>query len=198
MEITYKITEQEMIEILSKELENPVGSVIQDTDGNFIAKTTQEKKVPVENNSEMDAVREDFTEKFGLEKTESILSFFDEFFDGLKEQGIKDGWRGGFSAEGKSLSDPKPPSEQFESNEKCPDRPDNIFFYKEEGNERTIWMIDNRGGLHGSKNGTLWCRWGGFWSIFENQIGLNYSDIQYITKTMMEKHLNREVGKPEP
>ena len=85
MEITYKITNQELKKILSKELGVPVLEAITETDGNIIAKTAQEKKVPVGNISEMDIVREDFTNKFRQEKTERILSFFKGFFDGLKE-----------------------------------------------------------------------------------------------------------------
>ena len=159
MEITYKITEQEMTEILSKELGNPVESVTPDTDGSFIAKVIQGNKVPEDNNSGVDTIREDFTEKFGQEKTERILCFFEKLFNGLKETTI-------------------------------PKYPQSIFFYKEEGDRKVVWMEQDL------KNEDLWCRWDVFWSFFENGISIGYHETQYVVKIMVEHHLKRKVETP--
>jgi hypothetical protein len=74
------------------------------------------------------------------------------------------------------------------TSEKYPDR---VFFYtlNDDGSKK-VWMEQD------SENGYLWCRSNGFWSFFENEMGLNYSEIQTLMKTMVEQHLNREVGTP--
>ena len=158
MEIAYKITNQEMKDILSKELGVPVLEVTTDTDGNFIARTLLEKTT-VGNIYGTDKIKKDFTERFGQEKTEKILSFFKEFFNGLKET-------------------------------THPEHPDSIFLYKEAGSEKIVWMVQD------TKNGYLWCRWDRFWSFFQNEISLNYTETQYVLKTVVAEHTKRDVGTP--
>jgi hypothetical protein len=99
-------------------------------------------------------------EKYGDEKAEKIIKFFDELFKDLKET----------------------TSEKY---------PDSVFFYtlNDDGSEK-VWMEQD------SKNKFLWCRWDGFWPFFENEIGLNYIEIQSLMKTMVEQHLNFEVRTP--
>ena len=75
MEITYKISKQEMIEILSNKLGKPIIDIISDTNGNFIAKSDTETNI----------IKQNLIQKFGTEKTENILNFFEELFHDLKE-----------------------------------------------------------------------------------------------------------------
>ena len=69
--------------------------------------------------------------------------------------------------------------------------PDSVFFYtlNDDGSKK-IWMEQD------SKNKILWCLWNGFWSFFVNEIDLEYSETQSLVKTMVEQHLNRQVGTP--
>ena len=46
------------------------------------------------------------------------------------------------------------------------------------------------------KNGHLWVRQDGFWSIFSNDFSLEYRDIQAIIKFLVEQHLKSKVGRP--
>jgi len=70
--------------------------------------------------------------------------------------------------------------------------PSSLFFYtlNDDGSKK-VWMEQD------SKNGRLWCRWDGFWSFFENEMGFNYYETQSLVKTMVEQYLNREIGTPE-
>jgi hypothetical protein len=110
--------------------------------------------------SEFAQTRASLVEKYGEEKVEKIIKFFDDLFKDLKETASKK-------------------------------RPGSIFFYTlgDDGSKK-VWMEQD------SKNGFLWCRWSDFWSFFENEMRLNYSEIQSLVKTMVEQHLSREVGKP--
>jgi hypothetical protein len=70
--------------------------------------------------------------------------------------------------------------------------PGSVFFYTLGGDgSKKVWMQQD------GKNECLWCRWNGFWSFFENEMGLNYSEIKSLVKTMVEQHLNCQVGTPE-
>jgi hypothetical protein len=71
------------------------------------------------------------------------------------------------------------------------DYPDGVFFYtlNDDGSKK-VWME------HDTKSKTLWCRGKGFWSFFIKEMGLNYSEIQTLVKTMVEQHLNYDVGTP--
>ena len=44
------------------------------------------------------------------------------------------------------------------------------------------------------KNEKFWCNYRKYWSFFESNFGLNYVEIQSITKVLVEKALKREVG----
>lgn len=149
MEITYKISKQEMIEILSNKLGKPIIDIISDTNGNFIAKSDTETNI----------IKQNLIQKFGTEKTENILNFFEELFHDLKET--------------KDL-----------------ENPDRIIFYKDNESSKTIWMEED------IKKKRLWCRWNDLWSFFENEMNLNFSEIQYVMKTMVEQHTEREIGRP--
>jgi hypothetical protein len=69
--------------------------------------------------------------------------------------------------------------------------PGSVFFYTlNDDGLKNVWMEQD------SKNERLWCHWTGFWSFFEKEIGLDYSETQSLVKTMVEQHLNREVSTP--
>ena len=40
------------------------------------------------------------------------------------------------------------------------------------------------------KNERLWCSYEHYWSFFEKEIGLNYDEIQELTRGMVGEHLN--------
>ena len=65
---------------------------------------------------------------------------------------------------------------QFESVE-CP----GDFFYKKD--DIILFKQD-------IKNERLWCSWQHYWSFFEREIGLSYSEIQELTRGMVGEHLN--------
>ena len=44
------------------------------------------------------------------------------------------------------------------------------------------------------KNEKFWCNYRKYWSLFESNFGLNYVEIQSITKVLVEEALKREVG----
>ena len=46
------------------------------------------------------------------------------------------------------------------------------------------------------KNEKFWCNYRKYWSLFESNFGLNYVEIQSITKVLVEDALKREVGTP--
>lgn len=46
-----------------------------------------------------------------------------------------------------------------------------------------------------AKNGKFWCNFGTYWSLFESK-GLEYLEIQSITKYLVEEALKREVATP--
>lgn len=62
------------------------------------------------------------------------------------------------------------------------------FYYKDNNGMKETYIAQN------SNKGDLSCRWDGFWSILENEIGLEYSDIQYVVKAVMEQHLKQGTG----
>ena len=47
-----------------------------------------------------------------------------------------------------------------------------------------------------AKNGELWCNFSTYWSFFECKLGLEYLEIQAITKYLVEETLKREVSTP--
>jgi hypothetical protein len=69
--------------------------------------------------------------------------------------------------------------------------PGSVFFYtlNDDGTKK-VWMEQD------AKSGYLWCPWSGFWSFFEKEIGLGYSETQSLVKTTVGQHLNRQVGTP--
>ena len=46
------------------------------------------------------------------------------------------------------------------------------------------------------KNEKFWCNYTRYWSLFESNFGLDYVEIQSITKYLVEEALKREVGTP--
>ena len=46
------------------------------------------------------------------------------------------------------------------------------------------------------KNEKFWCNCTRYWSLFESNFGLDYVEIQSITKVLVEEALKREVGTP--
>jgi hypothetical protein len=161
MEIVHKLTKEEMCEILTKELGITPVSIVLSSDGEFIITSNQDlHKKNEKNNTNCNNLRPTLSAKYGDEKAEKIIKFFDELFKDLKEN----------------------TSEKF---------PNSVFFYtlNDDGSKK-VWME------HDSKYGNLWCLWNGFWSFFENEIGLDHIEIQSLVKTMVEQHLNREVGTP--
>jgi hypothetical protein len=69
--------------------------------------------------------------------------------------------------------------------------PGSVFFYtlNDDGSKK-VWMEQDL------KNEYVWCRRDGLWTFFEKEIGLDHSETQTLVKTVVEKHLNREVGTP--
>ena len=45
-------------------------------------------------------------------------------------------------------------------------------------------------------NEEFWCNYERYWSFFETNLGLEYGDIQEVTKYLVEEALKREVGTP--
>ncbi len=77
----------------------------------------------------------------------------------------------------------------------------NCHVYNEEGLEfiyfvpaksrKNEWIF-----YQDAKNGELWCNFSTYWSFFECKLGLEYLEIQAITKYLVEETLKREVSTP--
>ena len=65
--------------------------------------------------------------------------------------------------------------------------PDSIFYKKD---EVIIFEQD-------LKNERLWCSYEHYWSFFEKEIGLSYSEIQELTRSMVGTHLNCKEFSPD-
>ena len=48
-----------------------------------------------------------------------------------------------------------------------------------------------------AQNGEFWCNFSTYWSFFECKLGLEYLEIQSITKYLVEEALKREVATPQ-
>jgi hypothetical protein len=62
---------------------------------------------------------------------------------------------------------------------------DNVWYIKDE----LIFDQDQ-------KNKIIWCKYNRWWKFFVGQIGLEYQQIQAISKCLFEEHLNRNVFTP--
>jgi hypothetical protein len=62
---------------------------------------------------------------------------------------------------------------------------DNVWYIKDE------WIFEQD-----QKNERMWCQFDRWWRFFEGQIGLEYQQIQVISKALLEEHLNRNVFTP--
>ena len=61
-----------------------------------------------------------------------------------------------------------------------PDEPHKTLWYK--NNE---WYFERN-----EENGRLWCQTYRVWKVFEREYGGNYTEIQTIIKSLMERHYN--------
>ena len=78
----------------------------------------------------------------------------------------------------------------------------NCHVYNEEGLEfiyfvpaksrKNEWIF-----YQDAKNGEFWCNFSTYWSFFECKLGLEYLEIQSITKYLVEEALKREVTTPD-
>ena len=72
----------------------------------------------------------------------------------------------------------------------------NCNVYNEEGLE-FIYHKDGQWIFYqDAKNGEFWCNFSTYWSFFECKLGLEYLEIQSITKYLVEEALKREVTTP--
>ena len=68
--------------------------------------------------------------------------------------------------------------------------PNYIFLFKEEKTLFEFYKIQDE------KNGHFYCSYQHYWSVFEREYGLNYTEIQKFTKDMVEKHFKTKVLTP--
>ena len=68
--------------------------------------------------------------------------------------------------------------------------PDYIFLFKGDKILFDFYKIQDE------KNGHFWCSYQHYWSVFENEYGLNYTEVQEFTKDMVEKHFKMKVLTP--
>ena len=78
----------------------------------------------------------------------------------------------------------------------------NCHVYNEEGLEfiyfvpaksrKNEWIF-----YQDAKNGEFWCNFSTYWSFFECKLGLEYLEIQSITKYLVEEALKREIATPQ-
>ena len=64
------------------------------------------------------------------------------------------------------------------------------FIYYQPSTNEWIFFQD-------AKNDNFWCNFATYWSFFEYKIGLEYLEIQAITKYLVEEALKREVATPK-
>ena len=63
------------------------------------------------------------------------------------------------------------------------------FIYSQPSTNEWIFFQD-------AKNDNFWCNFATYWSFFECKLGLEYLEIQAITKYLVEESLKREVSTP--
>lgn len=71
----------------------------------------------------------------------------------------------------------------------------NTNVYNEEGLEFIYYQPSTNEWIffQDAKNGKFWCNFATYWSLFESKLGLEYLEIQSITKYLLEEALKREV-----
>ena len=74
----------------------------------------------------------------------------------------------------------------------------NTNVYNEEGLEFIYYQPSTNEWIffQDAKNDNFWCNFATYWSFFEYKIGLEYLEIQAITKYLVEEALKREVATP--
>lgn len=74
----------------------------------------------------------------------------------------------------------------------------NTNVYNEEGLEFIYYQPSTNEWIfyQDAKNGEFWCNFSTYWSFFECKLGLEYLEIQAITKYLVEEALKREVTTP--
>ena len=72
----------------------------------------------------------------------------------------------------------------------------NTNVYNDQGLEFIYFSDDQWIFYQDFDNEEFWCNYERYWSFFETNLGLEYGDIQEVTKYLVEEALKREVGTP--
>jgi hypothetical protein len=74
----------------------------------------------------------------------------------------------------------------------------NTNVYNEEGLEFIYYQPSTNEWIffQDAKNDNFWCNFATYWSFFESKLGLEYLEIQAITKYLVEDALKKEVSTP--